>query len=178
MAVRCSVGLPLMALTRSARPSLRPRTPSCEMGFCSKNSLTNSWAYRRVNKYLVGRKSFSDMDCERSRIRMRCRMIPRCSGVVSFRSLDERYNLARMDRHCKGNELTVSVFRPPADLRRSSLWYHLHPPLVSPRFWIAPILRPRAAFFWLANYRPESPVNHLHLPLPPPHILRRSRPCP
>ena len=83
----CSAGLPLISLTLTASPSLRPRMPSWEIGFCSKNSLTKSCAYLRVRRYRVGRRSFSDMDCERSKTRMRCRMIPRCNGVVSLNSL-------------------------------------------------------------------------------------------
>lgn len=39
-----SLGLPLMSLMRTARPSRMPMMPSWEMGFCSKNSVMNSWA--------------------------------------------------------------------------------------------------------------------------------------
>lgn len=86
----CSVGFPLMSLMRVARPSRRPRTASWEIGFCSKNSLTNSCAYLRVRRYRVGRRSFSIMDCDKSRIRTRWRIMPRCNGVVSLKSLQTK----------------------------------------------------------------------------------------
>lgn len=87
IAFMCSVGLPLISLILTASPSLKPSMPSWEIGFCSKNSLTNSCAYRIVSRYRVGRRSFSVIDCDRSRTRIRCRMIPRCKGVVSRSSL-------------------------------------------------------------------------------------------
>lgn len=84
----CSAGFPLMSLTRMAIPSRMPRMPSWEMGFCSKYSVTNSEAKRRVRRYLVGRRSFSTIAKEKSRMSIRCRMIPLCKGVVSRSSLD------------------------------------------------------------------------------------------
>lgn len=80
----CSLGFPPISLTRTARPSRIPMMPSCEMGFCSKNSATNSEVYRIVSRYRLGRRSFSVIAEERSMTRMRCRMMPRWRGVVSF----------------------------------------------------------------------------------------------
>ena len=92
----CSVGLPLISLILTASPSLNPSTPSCEIGFCSKNSLTNSCAYRIVRRYRVGRRSFSIMDCDKSKTKIKCRIIPRCNGVVSLRSLQKYFELSTM----------------------------------------------------------------------------------
>ena len=101
----CSVGLPLISLILTASPSLNPSTPSCEIGFCSKNSLTNSCAYRIVRRYRVGRRSFSIMDCDKSKTKIKCRIISRCNGVVSLRSLQKYFELsttARIYGHSKG----------------------------------------------------------------------------
>ena len=90
----CSLGFPPISLTRTASPSLIPIIPSCEIGFCSKNSVTNSDVYRIVSKYLVGRRSFSDIADERSMISIRCRMMPRCRGVVSFNVLERNHGVS------------------------------------------------------------------------------------
>lgn len=82
-----SFGFPETSDTRMARPSLMPIIPSWEMGFCSKNSVTNSVTYRSMRRYLVGRRSLSAITAERSSTRRRCRMMPLCKGVVSFSSL-------------------------------------------------------------------------------------------
>ena len=62
------------------------------MGFCSKYSETNSTAYRSVRRYRVGRKSFSTIANEKSRMSIRCRMIPLCKGVVSRNNLTAMLN--------------------------------------------------------------------------------------
>ncbi len=83
---RCSAGLPPRSLTRTATPSRMPTMPSWEMGFCSKNSRTKAAAYRSVRRYRVGSMSLSAMANDMSSTSTRCRMMPRCSGVVSRRS--------------------------------------------------------------------------------------------
>lgn len=83
-AVMWSLGLPESSEILIARPSRIPKIPSCEMGFCSKNSRTKAMVYVSVSKCLVGLRSFSSMARLKSSTSRQCLMIPRCSGVVSF----------------------------------------------------------------------------------------------
>lgn len=110
-----------MSLTRTAKPSRMPITPNWEMGFCSKNSVTNSEEYRRVRRYRVGRRSFSAIAIERSMMRIRWRMIPRWRGVVSLSSLGTLYQ-----RHSFTVGLAISspfshLFRLPASSSPSTV---------------------------------------------------------
>ena len=74
---------PLIPVIRSAMPSLVPKILSCPMGFWSKNSDTNSRAYWSVRRNRLGLRSFSSMLSLKSRTKIRCRMIPRCTGAES-----------------------------------------------------------------------------------------------
>ncbi len=105
----CSLGFPPISLTRTARPSLMPMIPSCEIGFCSKNSATNSEAYRIVSRYRLGRRSFSVIAEERSMMRMRCRMMPRWRGVVSFSVLSSIHSSAFHSSSRHGSRAARSI---------------------------------------------------------------------
>ena len=65
-----------MSLIRTAMPSRIPTIPSCDIGFCSKNSLMKCTVYVSMRKYRVGRRSFSFMAEDMSRTRIRCRIMP------------------------------------------------------------------------------------------------------
>ena len=88
MATTWSFGFPLSSLIRIHTPSYMASTHNCDMGFCSKNSRTNSCAYlSTTTKRFTGRKSFSSIASLRSRMSTMCRIMPRWKGCVSCRRL-------------------------------------------------------------------------------------------